>query len=637
MKKTKKTAKEKGLQPPPLSNKQKRIFTLITLLIPIVFIVFLEIGLRLGDYGGDLRLFIPATTGYENYLRCNPDVARRYFYIQNTIPTPPKDLFLAEKPKDVFRIFVMGGSTAAGFPYGNNMMFSRILQKQLEETYTEQKFEIVNVAMSAINSYTLLDLIDEVLEQNPDLILIYAGHNEYYGALGVASVESMGNQRWLIKSYLSLQNFKSFLLFRNTIGKFKVWLSNLFYDSSSIDPSATLMARIVAEQTIPFKSDLFEAGISQFKSNMTDICNKAGENNVPIILSELICNTRDQLPFISEGAKDLENANNKFREARLLENAGKYTEAKTAYYQAKDLDALRFRAPEVFNDIIYQLAKAFKIHVAPMKRYFENYSPNRIIGNNLILEHLHPNSQGYYLMASAFANTIVEYELVGRGPQNKIIPNYNIFIKSWGYTELDKDHADLTIKNLKGGWPFKPKELHNQVLQNFKPKTVSEQITLKILSKPDFGLEMGHLELAEYYEKRGNYIKAYEEYKALIYTIPFETDFYEKAATALIKIQNYYLAKETLEHSLKYKESFFAIKWLGQINLRNKDYNKAIEYLEKARNMKSNDTQILFNLGRSYYYAGNKYLGDEILDLLKRIEPKSAYTRNLQVLKLSIK
>ena len=373
MKKTKKTAKEKGLQYPPLSNKQKRIFTLITLLLPIVFIVFLEIGLRLGDYGGDLRLFIPATTGYENYLRCNPDVARRYFYIQNTIPTPPKDLFLAEKPKDVFRIFVMGGSTAAGFPYGNNMMFSRILQKQLEETYTEQKFEIVNVAMSAINSYTLLDLIDEVLEQNPNLILIYAGHNEYYGALGVASVESMGNQRWLIKSYLSLQNFKSFLLFRNTIGKFKVWLSNLFYDSSSIDPSATLMARIVAEQTIPFKSDLFEAGISQFKSNMTDICNKAGENNVPIILSELICNTRDQLPFISEGAKDLENANNKFREARLLENAGKYTEAKTAYYQAKDLDALRFRAPEVFNDIIYQLAKAFKIHVAPMKRYFENY------------------------------------------------------------------------------------------------------------------------------------------------------------------------------------------------------------------------------------------------------------------------
>ena len=132
MKKKSKQKIENKTQTKPLSKQQKWIFILITILIPVVLLIFFEIALRLGNYGGDLKLFIPSTKGYENYLRCNPDVARRYFFMQNTVPSPAKDLFLAEKSKDIFRIFVMGGSTTAGFPYGNNMMFSRILHKHLE-------------------------------------------------------------------------------------------------------------------------------------------------------------------------------------------------------------------------------------------------------------------------------------------------------------------------------------------------------------------------------------------------------------------------------------------------------------------------------------------------------------------------
>jgi len=37
--------------------------------------------------------------------------------------------------------------------------------------------------MAAINSYALLDMVDEVIQQSPDAVLIYTGHNEYYGAL----------------------------------------------------------------------------------------------------------------------------------------------------------------------------------------------------------------------------------------------------------------------------------------------------------------------------------------------------------------------------------------------------------------------------------------------------------------------
>ena len=62
--------------------------------------------------------------------------------------------------------------------------------------------------MAAINSYTLLDFMDEILEQSPDALLIYTGHNEYYGALGVGSEQSLGNSRWLIHTYLKLRSVK---------------------------------------------------------------------------------------------------------------------------------------------------------------------------------------------------------------------------------------------------------------------------------------------------------------------------------------------------------------------------------------------------------------------------------------------
>ena len=41
--------------------------------------------------------------------------------------------------------------------------------------------------MAAVNSYVLLDFVDEILDVDPDAVLIYAGHNEYLGVFGVAS------------------------------------------------------------------------------------------------------------------------------------------------------------------------------------------------------------------------------------------------------------------------------------------------------------------------------------------------------------------------------------------------------------------------------------------------------------------
>ncbi|MEJ2355720.1 MAG: SGNH/GDSL hydrolase family protein, partial [candidate division WOR-3 bacterium] len=337
--------KNKGNLPSPLSAGKRFIFGLFLFLIAISILILSEGILRLFNYGGDLRLFISAPNEVSNYYRCNPDVSNRYFYKQFTTPTPPKDLFLKQKPENGFRIFVLGGSTTAGFPYGNNLMFPRILWRRLQDAFPEKRIEIVNTAMSAVNSYTLLDFTDEILEYEPDLLLIYAGHNEFYGALGVGSLESIGHSRFLVKAYMKIQHLRLFRLLRQTINRFV----SIFKKEDMKNPkdlTATLMERIVSEQIIPLESELYKKGEKQFSSNLEEILQQAEKAKVPVVLSELVSNLGNQPPFESVQSDTFPPASEIYRQAKKLETLGEYEKALQMYTRAKDLDALRFRATE---------------------------------------------------------------------------------------------------------------------------------------------------------------------------------------------------------------------------------------------------------------------------------------------------
>jgi len=63
-----------------------------------------------------------------------------------------------------------------------------LLKHRLSHTFPNKNIEVINTGITAVNSYTLWDLTDDIIEQKPDLVIIYAGHNEYYGALGVGSI-----------------------------------------------------------------------------------------------------------------------------------------------------------------------------------------------------------------------------------------------------------------------------------------------------------------------------------------------------------------------------------------------------------------------------------------------------------------
>jgi lysophospholipase L1-like esterase len=618
------------------SNSKKILFYIIALSLPLIFFFLLELGLQIFNYAGNLDLFLQGPKGFEKYIRFNPNVAKRYFYMQSTIPSPSLDMFLIDKPDNGYRIFVLGGSTTAGFPYGNNLTFPKMMQLQLNELFPDKYIEVVNTSMSAVNSYTLLDFIDEILEYEPDAILMYAGHNEYYGALGVGSTESLGQSNWLIQGYLKIQKYKSFLLLRDFIGLIRKGISGMIDDGESKNPSGTLMARIVKDQIIPYDSKLYIAGKNQFSNNIVSIVSKVKEKGIPVIISELVSNIRNQKPFISIDDDSSLSGNYFYKKAKKAEQQNNFDKAKEAFLKAKDFDALRFRAPEDFNRIIHKIGKEFQLPVVPMKLYFENESPNYIYGENIFLEHLHPNAKGYFLMAKAFLDVMEENNFINPDWEDRNYQTFCEYKEKYSFTPLDSLYASFTIKDLKESWPFKSKKLSTSYNFNVLPKNKAEEIVLRILKEKDYDIELGHLDMAEYFIKNNKYFEALNEYKSLIATIPQELVFYMRAATLSLEVQDYKMAYHILMQSLKFEESFFALKWIGQIFLKANKLDDAIKYMSKAVKLKSNDNQLLFNLCRAYYASGQIRQGEEIYNYLVNNGSNSAYIKNLQNIRRNV-
>jgi lysophospholipase L1-like esterase len=615
---------ERVLQQPSLSPWKKLVFRIVLLLLPVVLLMILELMLRLFEYGGNLDLLIPAPGKVSNYEMCNRNVGRRFFYmLQGVLPGVPKDLILKKKPNNGYRIFVLGESTAAGFPYGNNVMFSRILNNRLADAFPQRHIEVMNTAMAAINSYALLDYMDEILAHEPDAILIYAGHNEFYGAMGVASMESLGKYHWMVNTFLKLTRFRTFLLVRDFIGQIRRWIENITHEGTVTEHTETLMERIVTDQTIRYGSRLYELGKSQFEANLRAIYKKAKDRGVPVLVSELVSNIRDQAPFVSQATGSLPSALEVYRLAQSLEVGKKYTDARYQYERAKDLDMLRFRAPEEFNEIIHRVAAEFSAPVVSMKSYFEKVSLNGLVGDNLMTDHLHPNIEGYFLMANAFFDAMHDNKFITDTWDLTNVKPDSVYRREWGLSKLDTVYAELSIRILKGGWPFQSKSTLNRALQEFHPKNEVDSMAVAVLIKNKLNLESAHLELAKRYTQQGLYPLVFQEYKSLYYTIPSEVVFYERAAEVLRRMKKYDEALSVLFQARKVRETGTGNKMIGLILLVDGKVTQAIPYLEKALISLTNDSLLMQNLGSAYIKAGRVQEGRNLLVQLQQTHPQN--------------
>lgn len=578
------------------SQKKKKTpfyFYIILIGLPIIIFVLLELGLRLFGYGENIEQWDTATEGK---LMLNQEIARKYFYNIERIPFSNQDVFDAVKKPNTYRIFVLGESSAAGYPFSPLGSFSRYIRDRLKLLYPSSEIEVVNLSMTAINSYTLRDLFPEVLEQKPDLILIYTGHNEYYGALGVGSMESLGKSRAMINLLLYLNKYRTVQLVRKSIQ----WMMGLF---STADDKATgtMMSRMAKDQYISFDTETFDAGISQFEGNMRDILDMAEEKNVSIILSTLASNLKDQQPFISIEYENYPRADKIFNQAKAELKHGNIKMADSLFRIAKDLDALRFRAPEKLNRIIAALSGEYKLPIVDFDSALSEISTEGVIGNDLMTDHLHPTLEGQFILGKLFFEKMEQSNCL---PSDKAVDltaenQDSITIANFNFTKLDSIISDFRIKILRNDWPFvnkKDKKPNSKVLplNNFEDSLAAEVLDDKIT------WEEGHRKLAVYYLVKRNLESFIEEMDALISQYPIIVEYYDYVAKVLIEKNDYSRAYKYLKNGYHIKPNAFKTKWLGTIDLYNDQLESSEKYLNESLDHDRNDSQVWYNLGGIY-------------------------------------
>ncbi|MDM7860702.1 hypothetical protein QTP81_08845 [Alteromonas sp. ASW11-36] len=428
----------------PKTTQNKPVYYVIMLLIPAIILLLIEGILRIVGFGKDIPLFVPSEIN-SAFVQPNPNIVHRYFHQPELAPNVAPDTFLfsREKPATTKRIILMGGSSAAGFPYGRFGAPSGLLQHQLKSLYPEQNIEVISVAMASVNSYALRDFVEEVIALNPDAVLIYAGHNEYLGIMGVGSVYAGAGGHYANLIYLKTRHFRLVQL-----------LQSLLIARPKIDANLdgrTVMATVAKERNIALDSDLFNAGLEQFESNLGAVLSSLSQHGIPVFIGNLVSNEKHQPPFESEPISPDPERSARYYFARGTEllAANQHDEAQQAFSQARDLDLLRFRAPSHFNPIIARLSDEHQATLVDFDQLFRSDSTDGIIGNEHMLEHLHPTSRGYFLMAYGFLTALQQQGVLAHQDLDKE--------QLWQQVPLnDVDHyyADYKIAQLTADYPF---------------------------------------------------------------------------------------------------------------------------------------------------------------------------------------
>ncbi len=454
---------------PPLKLWQK--ISLIGLSILLVF--FLEGILRHFGYGEKIPLFIPQVKLSDQYqiYRTNP-LAPVLFFLTRAKNGVRKggsmvqEHLLVPKPKGGIRILFVGESTVEGYPYPKNLCSSAFLSDMLKHALPGKDIQVLNLGLTAGASYPIWKLTQQALDYQPDLVVIYTGHNEYFGAFGVASLQSVGNYEWEMNLIYGLRQTALYQAIFFLFDKFTNEPSNKATQNTAL---IEIMAK---SNNIPMNSSSRKYASQNLERHLRYIIEASKKKNIPVVLCTLISNEHDMAPLQSPSENTLspdkakiwkeayESANGRigesekivylkkaveafpehglthYRYAQALEKSGDTTDALTEYEKARDLDEMPWRAAETTNQMIRELAKKENIWLADVEERFHQVQPEGI-GWRLVADHLHPSMEGQVLLARTVFDTLQKQQWLTLDPSITYINlDWKTLAGIFGYNSL---------------------------------------------------------------------------------------------------------------------------------------------------------------------------------------------------------
>lgn len=611
-----------------LTRSKKIFFAVFTILLLFALLSISEVTLRV-MYPDSLPKFVEEVS-YDQitWYKINRSYLKKYFASTDPlIPEFKPSLFRKEKQKNSIRIFCLGESSMFGVPYQMTANIPGILRAQLRHAYPEKEIEVINLGASAINTNVIRDFSPLLLQFQPDLILIYTGHNEFYGPDGIGA-------SWLEKQFPFLTQWKYHfrdLAIINLLGTF-------FAGKPSPESlhNTNMMKQVSQEATVQLHSAEAEKIFAHFEKNLTAIINEFQSHNIPVIISDVTSNLTFA-PFeydtilaqqstalqagnsteklLSFTAQHPEDSYSRFLLATAYAHVGKYDSAKIFFSEARDRDFLKFRAPKEINSIIQKSAQQTHIPFFSTDSIFSINSPHGISDTSLFWEHLHPKVNGYYLIANGFLSEIQKLNIFPRSTVQMLPCNLDSLHICW----FDLAFGDRTITNLTTKWPFKnftvstqyfptaPEPLQHIVEETFRMEKVWDEACY---------------ESAQIFWKMNNVQAAMITYRAIIDEYPYNFYAHYLLANALSQTGKIQESAKHYQISMQSNPLYpYAKAEFGLLQINNGKFDAAILLLTNALQISQQEglaplrSTIYYGLGTAY---ANKRMFKEALQYVEK-------------------
>lgn len=606
-------------------------------------LVVVELLLRVVGYGYSTDFFKPLRIGGQEFLVENDSFGFRFF--PRAIARTPATFRLAQpKAPDTYRIFLLGESAAMGDPEPG-FGAGRYLEVLLQERFPGTKFEVVNVAMTAINSHAILPIARDCARRQGDLWIIYMGNNEMIGPFGVSTAH--GIQRPMpgeaVRLSLAVQTTRLGQWMAGMIQRFggghrESWSGMQRFTHSLVRPED------------PRRQEVYR----NFERNLRSIVQAGLDSGANVLLSTVAVNLKDCPPFGSMISSRLSAAEREQVEQalaagralaeesdwaaaiRALESAARlhpqsaelefllgncwwqltnHTAAREHFQRACDWDCLTFRADSRINQIIRDTGaklRSRRLTIFDAQRAVESDIPGHIAGKEIFYEHVHLNFDGNYRLAKGWAGaalSLLPESLTSHGATNWV--SQAECERSLGLTDWDRGNVLKEVRARFEHPPLNGQSNNAERLRDLSERDVARRermIGSNAVARAR-GIYLAALARrpADYYIRQhfGNFLwdtgdikGAVEQWESVRSLYPQDfASYYELGRLAAVQ-GRFEDARSLLGQALAMRPSF-APGWfeLGRVRAAQKEWEPALQAYQQALDFMPQDPQCWFHSG----------------------------------------
>lgn len=378
--------------------------------------------------------------------------------------------FEADKPEDGYRIFSFGGSTTFGRPYDHTTSFSNWLQVLLDASSPSTRHEVVNVGGVSYASYRVVNLMNEMVQYDPDLFVVFTGHNEFLEERTYSDL--LEEPELVTRLRTLLHRSRTYTLVRD------LWLGLREPGSGSSEAGDEepggrsggagagtgpgeryrMAGEVTAILDQSFGLDRYQrdrelrsAILEHFRFNLGRMVDIARDEGVRLIFVVPPANEKDFSPFKSQVCESLSGkrlrawhdlyelggtgldqqeygrARKAFLKARELDSChaglrfglgrallglGRHDAAKEQFIRARDLDVAPLRATSRIQETVREVGRGRDVPTIDLVELLEARTREQvghdILGNEVLLDHVHPRISVHQQLAEELFRTVSE-------------------------------------------------------------------------------------------------------------------------------------------------------------------------------------------------------------------------------------